>query len=661
MARDWDDSEPYGPWQNLPSTQTPVPAEWFTAVDEQMEDLADGSTGRVKVLEQKLPAGQVPVTLPEGTTAAVGGVLAVDDDGDGYQVAQTPWYFVPPPSGSAAADTAAIIAMASAAEAAGGGTVVFPAGTYILTQTLPLRPGVTYQGVPPVIMQQSQIRPAYTPDGYWNTLDGTILQGDGTFPCFSVNTTTPTPLPTALGSTEINGVGVIGFGIEHFSYGVQAGAMDIAGLLWGRLDELYIRDCTQWGVYLANYQHLAVGAIRTSECGVGGQYYADLVSGSGPYYGNTLFRDIYHKSQNQRLNRGIVFESRGGPNAVLGETTINRVQCNAYNRTKLTTTATFTSGNTGIAVPDGTQFAVGLPVVFTATNYGVTASNVYMVRSVSGNNITVAAAKNNGSVVSATGSGALTLESWGMPNLEFVGANPSGISSIRAQDIDVEGSSSAAIYLENVTLGELSISATPLETHGGVVGRTVIRTKFHSSVDTPTDFDTNLTGSMWFGNRGATLGFPLTGFWRDSILGTECIALSPGVVGATGGDIHRRANNFLYPNSGFGERIVPRNSGTSLNGSNCGDVVYAGATNITFTLPTISNAATTTTQVGMWFEIINVGSATITVNTDGTQLMNKITGRTTTTIAAGQAIKFIAVADGAGTLFWVAKPISLLS
>lgn len=79
MARDWDDSEPYGPWQNLPSTQTPVPAEWFTAVDEQMEDLADGSTGRVKVLEQKLPAGQVPVTLPEGTTAAVGTLPAVVD------------------------------------------------------------------------------------------------------------------------------------------------------------------------------------------------------------------------------------------------------------------------------------------------------------------------------------------------------------------------------------------------------------------------------------------------------------------------------------------------------------------------------------------------------------------------------------------------------
>lgn len=77
MARDWDDSEPNGPWQNLPSTDTPVPAGWFTAVDEQMEDLADGTTGRVKVLEEKLPAGQVPVTLPEGATAAVGRLLSV--------------------------------------------------------------------------------------------------------------------------------------------------------------------------------------------------------------------------------------------------------------------------------------------------------------------------------------------------------------------------------------------------------------------------------------------------------------------------------------------------------------------------------------------------------------------------------------------------------
>jgi hypothetical protein len=564
------------------------------------------------------------------------------------------------PTGVAATDTANILAAANAARAAGGGKVLLRAGTYQLNSTLPVLPGVTYEGSPAVIAMVAQTRPSYTPDGYWTNQGGTILRGDGTFPCFAGNAATPNPLPVALGSTEINGAGIVNLSLEHFSYGIRIGAMDIAGLLWGRLDGLFIRDCTQWGVWLVNFQHVDIGTIRTSECGAGGQYYGDLITGTGPYYGNTVLRDIFHKSQNQRLSRGIVFEADGGVGAILNEMTIDRIQVNAYNRTQLTATATFTSGSTSVAVPDGSQFAVGLPVSFSATGNGFTANKSYQVQSVNGNTITLGASR-SGAAISATASGTLTLSSWGMPEIEFVGRNAaSRVSAVRVSAMDIEGASAAGLYMENTGGSVISITEVPIDSNIHVVGRNVLSTRIDSSPSATSDFDTT-AGNSWFGNRSTVYGFPMSGMWRDIVSGTEMLAVGGGADQGNTGDIHRRYQNVLYPAAGMGERIVVRASNTNLDGTHCGDVISVLATDTTYTLPVISDATTTSNRVGVWYDIFNCGTGTITVTTQSSQLLNKVAAKTTTTIPPGTSAKFIACKDAVGAYFWAARAATLIS
>lgn len=95
---------------------------------------------------------------------------------------------------------------------------------------------------------------------------------------------------------------------------------------------------------------------------------------------------------------------------------MKRIQVNAFNRDKLSVMASFTSGSTTVGVPDGTKFAVGMPVNFTTAGAGYAAKQGYIVKSVSGNTITPAN-DTEAAAISASATTTLPLESYGFANV----------------------------------------------------------------------------------------------------------------------------------------------------------------------------------------------------------------------------------------------------
>ena len=558
--------------------------------------------------------------------------------------------------------TAQIIAKAEAAEADGGGIVKFPAHTFTLTAPLPILPGVKYVGIEPVLAPINTENLVYLGDMEWNYVGGTILVGNGTFNAFEANKTDLGSVPSDIGNTAIHSAGVINVGLDGFVDGIRVGAVNTMGMVWGELRNIYAKNCSGWGVFLANFQHLDIDNIRTTIC-QNGQYYGALLPGITMMPGNAdivnLFNMPPRDSRNRRLCRGIVFEA-GGAASMLNQLNVSRIQCNAMTRVKLSATATFTNASTSIGVPDGTEFLPGMPVVFTAAGAGFAAGQGYIVSTVVGNTITLANDRIS-AAISATASTTLTLETYGFPNMEITRRNAGArVQNSRFKHVDVEGQATVALYAEGAYYNHIEISELPGTMHLGVMGRDSARTEFYSFHAAITDFDAACATSSWYGSRSTGYGRQLSGSWMDdSKGGVRAIAIGGGANGVTGGDIQYRGG-FMYPIGGMGERIYPRDNAITLSGLNVGDVVFAGGAPQTFTLPTIANANDNASLVGQVFDIYNVGAGTLTVNTAGGQLMNKVAGRTSTNVAPGNRLKLVAAIDNGGTLFWLAATSVLL-
>jgi len=567
-------------------------------------------------------------------------------------------------------DEASIRAGVTDAQADGGGIVrippnVSPQGVWspiTLTSPLPVVAGVKYEGIEPKLAPVDPTNGAYLGDMEWNYVGGTVFKGNGTFNAFEANKTDLASVPSDIGNTAIHSSGIINVGLDGFIDGVRVGAVNTMGLVWGELRNIYAKNCSGWGVFLANFQHLDVDNIRTTLC-QNGQYYGALLPGLTMMPGNAdmvnLFNMPPRDTRNRRLCRGIVFEA-GGNAAMLNQLNVSRIQCNAMTRVKLSATATFTSGSTSIAVPDGTEFLPGMPVVFTGTAAGFTQGVGYIVSSVTGNTITLANDRVS-AAISATASITLTLETYGFPNVELTRRNSGArVQNSRFKHVDVEGQATVALYAEGAYYNHIEISELPGTMHLGVMGRDCARTEFYSFHAAITDFDANSSTSTWLGSRAAGYGRQLKGMWMDDTKGgVHALAIGGGANGATGGDIQYRGG-FLYPNAGMGERIYPRDNAITLSGLNVGNVVFAGGANQTFTLPTIVNANDNGSLVGQVFDIYNVGAGTVTVNTAGGQLMNKVAGRTSATVTPGNRLKLVAAIDNSGNLFWLAATSVLL-
>jgi hypothetical protein len=115
--------------------------------------------------------------------------------------------------------------------------------------------------------------------------------------------------------------------------------------------------------------------------------------------------------------------------------------------------------------------------------------------------------------------------------------------------------------------------------------------------------------------------------------------------------------SYIYPLTGIAQHVSTYQTGSlTLTAAMLGVVPFTGSSPATFTLPTISAASEKTSLVGITYEIVNSGSATLTIATDGTQVLNGIAGKTSTTLSAGQVLRIVAVQTGSSTFGWLATP-----
>lgn len=264
----------------------------------------------------------------------------------------------------AEASDAGIRAAALAARDAGGGTVIIPAGTIEITAPLPRYPGVVYQGTG----WQPHFTSIYVP------LKGTVLQGNGTFPCFEWNPwnegQTVSPIPATSSSDLINklcngyvgtppepsspgslrGGGVTDLNIVNFSHGIKDGEKYRVGAAWAKYERLNFWFCNQWSIFIENPVQCHVRNINIDmagqifqpsnpeaqvlappddeEIGTGAVWIGASGGTPGPYqmnFGNSQYADIYANVHHPSL-RGFVFAQRGGYLAINNLCSIDGIQ-----------------------------------------------------------------------------------------------------------------------------------------------------------------------------------------------------------------------------------------------------------------------------------------------------------------------------------------------
>lgn len=542
---------------------------------------------------------------------------------------------------------AGIRAARASAVAAGGGTVLLPDAIIALTAPIPCDSGVRYVGVPPNLAFTGDV-----PDSNWTYTSGTVLTGDGTFPAFSANTT---PAGSPVSPFAVNGIG--DFSIEDvafdtFTSAVQIGATNVIGLEFGRLNNLWISNCTDFGINLENFMHSDISRIWVRNFAHGMRFAA---SGNLLFPGNSRLHTLFCVNPASILSRGIVFEAN---NTFLNELITERLQVNRFGTSELSQTATFTSGSANIAVTDGTKFGVGLPIIFTTGVAGFTSNLAYFILSVSGNTITVGTGR-TASAQSATASTSTTIKSFGMPNIELSSLNGGQVTNSSFLGMDMEGNASCSFYAENsgkiiLTIGEVK-SIGP---YSHIVLRNAQAMQIQNNdVSLITDFDSpSGTTAQFYGARGTIRNFMGQGLWRD---GTRNIGvLSLRTVGTLNrGDLEARGSNkFMYPSLMAMGQAVQTSDATTYAFPNPGIWIFAGSSACVATLPTITNAADSSTNIGAPYHVVNCGSANITLNTDGTQLFNKVAAKTSYTITPGQSIQVWGAKDASGNLFLAAMP-----
>jgi hypothetical protein len=547
------------------------------------------------------------------------------------------------------ATEASIRAAAVKANALGGGIVHIPQGDITLTSPLTVYSGVRYKGVDPVLSFSLD-----SPDSAWAWVSGTQLHGDGTFACFEANNTDQGSPASPFGSNAISNFGVKNLAINNFTYGVHVGAVNNFGFMGSLIKNIWFTSCSQWAISLSNFMHSPVERVWARNC-QNGYYFAASGASSVVMPGNTrmhsLFNIIPNDGRDNRLCRGIVFDANVA-NAILNEIYVDRIQNNSFNRTKLSVSATF-NGTANIGVPDSTKFMVGMPVTFTASANGFTANQTYIVLSAAANVITLGNSRTSAAIV-ASGSTGLTLESWGMPCMEVISAAASAkVQNSKFFGVDIEGASSAGLYVENGASNEFNISEIPGSAHNHIVGRSASFSTFRSNNGVNHDFDGSSTTSEFYGTLAANRQRVLRGNYRDSTLGVEVLSVR-GNGTTAGGDFHQRGgSSFLYPNFALGFRISQRDTSVTLGAAQAGFVVFNGASGQTFTLPTLlTDATVSTTQVGMWFWIHNVSANSLALATDGSQLLNNTAAKTSITIASHSSVLVIGTKTAGGTLYW---------
>ena len=495
--------------------------------------------------------------------------------------------FIPPTN-----DYAGITSAINAAVAAGGGIVQLLPVTYVLTQAVQLQNGVKIVGSGWVNAFQSNTTPT----------SGTLIQISGSgFNAFEAKR-------TALGSWDglnsflkysgVSNLAIIG----AFNNGVQIGNTNSSGPYVCNFENLYIRNCTQWGIWVENSETCFVTNVNIENCANGIYWGQSIAAWNG---GDSVFNFV-GTNLNSLTSRHIYMATRNGASQVNGMRIYQCGGLGAYINSYYTETMTVVSTNANIPVADLSRYAVGMPVVWSATAAptGFYSKLLYFIQSMSGTSgagtVRLAAKDltdittniNSSPAITPTSGGSFTLQNKGFPGIECVGVTGSGL-----YECYTENTGTAMVYFQdcqgvsffNGNFQSADNAAFPYSNHFWAVG---IRnsgglniTNFIGgmNIDSDSVFAWNGYGATSPQQVGSGLGGvgirnngTYGGIWLNTKASADIVPVGNGY-----GNL-RTSGNWKFDDIWFNGNFT-FNPSTSYQGQAC--VVFYGTTAGTLTMP----------------------------------------------------------------------------
>lgn len=539
----------------------------------------------------------------------------------------------------------------------GGGIVEILPGLVTLTSPLPLYDGVRYKG------QLGDMTFTTIPDSTW-TLDpttSTVLQGDGTFNAFEHNAVGTDTLPVSqvdFSNEMITNWGLEDLAFDSFACAVQVGSRNKGGGFFFHIRNLLIKNTYEWGFRLTNSMHYEVERIKAVDTWRGG---VGLVEGNCPdtilQTGNCFIRHIFgcpngdasgNTAKQRRLAKGIEFHANhtGGGLGILNEVHAYGIQVNMFNRAGLSVTATFTSGNANIGVPDSSEYAVGMPVRFTTTPAtGFSTNKVYVVRAVGTGTIQLALDR-SGSIITPSSSTTATMVCNGMPAMAVMGLTASSrVSNSDFTALDLEGGYGAGLYTDRPGTTKFVVNQFgSLGNNVDIVARGASNCYYESLNTAVTDIDSTSSASFYAG-RQTMLDRPGKGWGYETERNVHIFSMGGSGITAlrmTPGDGFRMATN-----AGFGFQTVSRTTTLTMTNNHFGLIVISGTTSgQNITLPVTSSSTGETGNSGSIAIIENRSNQNWTIQTQSSQTFNGVAGKTSFVLPAGQSA--IVTSDGTG-------------
>ena len=551
----------------------------------------------------------------------------------------------------AAANSSIIAALANSVAALGGGVISLPAQSIPLSVPLPLLSNVQYSGA------------GYTINGGSNLVSGTILIGNGTIPAFyyaggtgnSTAAATYGDLASPLANQGlfqgyfITNTGAQNLAINNFTFGIKAGGLYAPSFWYSTFSNIYIINCTQWGVWMENFQYSTIHQISTFQ-NANGQMYA----GSGTnmlFTGNTQFNRLYNScSTSNGCGRGLAWVARdnSGVGSEMNDLQIFDVQSNG--NTVLSTQSGTSALSTAVPVTDLSKLAVGMPVAFTTAPGGFVVGVTYFVLSVSGSSgagtITLGNQPWWGSAIAASTAVAFTLVIQGWYQFEISKYDAlSGntyCSAIGANDIEVGGACRALI--SGLTGGILQF---------GVMGGTTSTTDICTRGVNALTLDACYNGIRLDLDNGSIVNFRGAGV-------TPIVPNNqwPTGVYASGLYLHGYARpEFQWDNA---DSVIKAGASICFKGNsyyntsatimpNTGNhVAFLGST----ASQTLTLGAITSATVGANMTIINAASVSVTVAATGQNIVGVGASGASITLAANTCTQLVATDLSGGTYVW---------
>lgn len=545
--------------------------------------------------------------------------------------------------------------------AADGGTIKLVRGTaYSFDAAVTMQPKVAIEGQ------------GFRVDRSYNVLDGTIIQGNGTTAGFVYNNTAlggqPATIPDVL-DEKLSGLRLKNIAFDNFTRALHFGDRYNTGIFEAVIEDLIATNCTQWGFYLENFSLSHFQNLKVAKMASGATGCMMFRASTTAYnHGNCSVVNLYAQADQANV-RGICIHAVDG--AKLNDFNVYRVQCNTGSSGKASQAATMSNGSANITVTNGAALTVDMPVSVSATANGFNQWQTYFVVSQSGNVIQLSNLM-RGTAISATGSTAVNIDTWGWPSIEIVAHDDNATALIQQcviSGIDAEGYATAQIVSQNAQ-AHLDINYTPYTQGTDNASSVVFRDSYGSyrfagnfTIDINSGSRSNFCvgGTLLTTQSKAAVQHAPLGMFRDETLNQIVWKLDTTISSNTKTfqAQYLTGGNFIYPATAIGQRAV-NNSSTSLTmtAAHTGCIVYTGTAAATWTLPVLTDVAggsSNSAMAGLVYEICNgstdAGAPAVTLNAGTGDTFNRNSAKTSYSIPQYSSISIRANFDGTAG-FW---------